>query len=181
MNEWWLANDLQSTVTQPRRIAAMSIARRVSQERDWPLGTLVGYRVGMFNNTSPDTRLNYCTTGVLLRKLVNRRHMLDFTHIILDEVHERDQEMDFLILLIRKFLRTNSRSVKVILMSATINCQRFANYFSTPVANRQLAPAPVIDLEKRSQYTVKQYYLCQLDRVLAASVATKSRKIVTLY
>ena len=67
----------------------------------------------MDNNTSPDTRLCYCTTGVLREKLVRERSMMAYTHIILDEVHERDLEMDFLMLLVRKLLRSNSRSVKV--------------------------------------------------------------------
>ena len=87
--------------------------------------------------------------------------MLDFTHVILDEVHERNQEMDFLLLVVRKLLRTNSRQVKVILMSATINVNKFAKYFSSPVAN-ELVPAPVVDVAKRNQYSVSIFYLCQM-------------------
>ncbi|XP_015171720.1 PREDICTED: probable ATP-dependent RNA helicase spindle-E [Polistes dominula] len=151
-------------VTQPRRIAASSIAKRVSQERKWPLGTLVGYKIGMMNCTSKDTRLTYCTTGVLLQRLVYKKHMLEFTHIILDEVHERDQEMDFLLVVIRKLLRTNSRNVKVVLMSATFNVDKFANYFSSPVGNK-LEPAPVISVDKQSLYNTKVYYLCQLGMI----------------
>ncbi|KAL2743188.1 putative ATP-dependent RNA helicase spindle-E isoform X1 [Vespula maculifrons] len=148
-------------VTQPRRIAAISIAKRVSQEREWPVGTLVGYQVGMINNTSEDTRLTYCTTGVLLQKLINTKHMLEYTHIILDEIHERDQELDFLLLIVRKLLRTNSRTVKVVLMSATFNVEKFAKYFSSPVGNK-LEPAPVIDIAKRTYFNINIYYLCQL-------------------
>ncbi|XP_014605704.1 PREDICTED: probable ATP-dependent RNA helicase spindle-E [Polistes canadensis] len=148
-------------VTQPRRIAASSIAKRVSQERKWPVGTLVGYKIGMMNCTSKDTRLTYCTTGVLLRVLIYKKHMLEYTHIILDEVHERNQELDFLLLVIRKLLRTNSRNVKVILMSATFNVEKFANYFSSPVGNK-LEPAPVISIVKQNFYNTKIYYLCHL-------------------
>ncbi|XP_043254813.1 probable ATP-dependent RNA helicase spindle-E isoform X1 [Colletes gigas] len=148
-------------VTQPRRIAAISIAKRVSEERNWPVGTLVGYQVGLINNTCPDTRLNYCTTGVLLHKLINSKHMLDYTHIIIDEVHERDQNMDFLLLLVRMLLRRNSSSVKVILMSATFKVERFATYFSSPVGNK-LTPAPIIDIEKRNRFNVTICYLCQM-------------------
>lgn len=149
-------------VTQPRRLAAISIAKRVSQERDWPVGSLVGYQVGLINHTSKDTRLTYCTTGVLLHKLINAKNMLEYTHVILDEVHERDQDMDFLLLLVRKLLRTNSRSVKVILMSATFEVDRFAKYFSSPVGNK-LAPAPIVDIAKKSYFNITAYYLCQMD------------------
>ncbi|XP_053984134.1 probable ATP-dependent RNA helicase spindle-E [Hylaeus volcanicus] len=148
-------------VTQPRRIAAISIARRVCLERDWPLGTLVGYQVGLINETCHDTRLTYCTTGVLLHKLINEKNMLHYTHVVLDEVHERDQDMDFLLLVVRKLLRTNSSSVKVILMSATFEVDKFAAYFSSPLRNK-LVPAPVIDIAKKTIFNTAIFYLCQL-------------------
>ena len=87
--------------------------------------------------------------------------MLDYTHVILDEVHERDEDMDFLLLVVRKLLHTNSRSVKVILMSATFDTERFAKYFSSPVRNK-LIPAPIIDIPKKSFFNVGIYYLCQM-------------------
>lgn len=108
-------------VTQPRRIAAISIANRVSHERKWEEGTVVGYQVGLHAHHNEDTRLLYCTTGVLLQKLIKEKTLKSYTHIILDEVHERDQDMDFLLIVIRKFLTTNSKNCKIILMSATIN------------------------------------------------------------
>lgn len=149
------------TVTQPRRIAAISIAKRVSSERQWPVGTLVGYQVGMVNNTSQDTRLTYCTTGVLLQKLISAKHMMDYTHIILDEVHERDNEMDFLLLVVRKLSRLNSHTVRIILMSATFNVAKFSEYFSIPLG-KKLEPAPIIDVAKRNYFNVNTFYLCQL-------------------
>ena len=72
--------------TQPRKIAATSIARRVCQERNWRIGSLVGYQVQMNRELSEDTRLMYVTTGVLLRKLVTHKHMNMYTHLIIDEV-----------------------------------------------------------------------------------------------
>lgn len=148
-------------MTQPRRIAAISIAKRVSEERHWPVGTLVGYQVGMVNNTSPDTRLTYCTTGVLLQKLINTKHLMDYTHIILDEVHERDQDMDFLLLVVRKLSRMNSHTVRIVLMSATFDVDKFSKYFSLPVG-KTLAPAPVIDIDKNTFFRVNKLYLNQL-------------------
>ena len=73
-------------VTQPRRIAALSVAKRVSEERNWPLGTLVGYQVARDRKTSEDTRITYMTTGVLLQKLIKNKSLGDYTHILLDEV-----------------------------------------------------------------------------------------------
>jgi len=77
-------------VTQPRKIAAKSVAMRVCQERGWELGGLVGYKVGLDKeHASLDTRLLYCTTGVLKKMIIAKKHLNDWTHVILDEVHER--------------------------------------------------------------------------------------------
>ncbi|XP_011702668.1 PREDICTED: putative ATP-dependent RNA helicase TDRD9 [Wasmannia auropunctata] len=111
----------------------MSIAKRVSSERDWTISTIMGYQMALVKNVSLDTRITYCTTGVLLNKLTSKKHMMDYTHVILDEMHERDEDMDFLLLVVRKLLCTNSMTVKVVLMSATIDVNKFAAYFSTPV------------------------------------------------
>ncbi|XP_062595523.1 ATP-dependent RNA helicase TDRD9-like [Saccostrea cucullata] len=144
-------------VTQPRRIAAMSIARRVCSERKWQLGTVCGYQVGMDKQASDDTRILYVTTGVLLRKLVSKKNMLEYTHVVLDEVHERDQDTDFSLLIVRKLLRTNSRHVKVVLMSATFDCDLFAQYFALPVRD-QLEPAPVVTVDE-TPHKVSEYYV----------------------
>ena len=70
-------------------------------------------QVGMDRVASDDTRLLYCTTGILLNRLIANKHMREFTHVILDEVHERDQHSDFCLLIVRKLLRSNSSGVKV--------------------------------------------------------------------
>ena len=72
--------------TQPRRIAAKSVAKFVSDTQGWSLGSLVGYQIGMDRNVTEKTRLTFVTTGVLLEKLVNQRNMNQYTHVILDEV-----------------------------------------------------------------------------------------------
>lgn len=72
--------------TQPRRIAATSIAKYVCRNRGWDLGSLVGYQIGMDKMVSEDTRLTFVTTGVLLEKLINMKNMNQYTHVILDEV-----------------------------------------------------------------------------------------------
>uniref|UniRef100_A0A670IA43 ATP-dependent RNA helicase TDRD9 n=1 Tax=Podarcis muralis TaxID=64176 RepID=A0A670IA43_PODMU len=151
-------------VTQPRKIGASSIARWISKQRAWPLGELVGYQVGLEKVASKDTRLIYMTTGVLLQKIVGSKSLSEFTHVFIDEVHERTEEMDFLLLVVRKLLRTNSRFVKVILMSATINCQEFADYFAIPVRNR-LYPAYVFEVEGKP-HAIEEYYLDDLRPIL---------------
>ncbi|KAM9294298.1 LOW QUALITY PROTEIN: ATP-dependent RNA helicase TDRD9 [Gastrophryne carolinensis] len=150
-------------VTQPRKIAACSIATWISKERKWPLGGLVGYQVGLEKKATANTRLIYVTTGVLLQKIVAAKSLTEYTHIFIDEVHERTEEMDFLLLIIRKLLRTNSRMVKVIIMSATINCMEFANYFAVPVQNC-LVPAYIFNVEGRP-YDVDVFYLDDLKHI----------------
>ncbi|NXN71597.1 TDRD9 helicase, partial [Himantopus himantopus] len=147
-------------VTQPRKIGASSIAKWISKERSWTLGGFVGYQVSLENVSTKETRLLYMTTGVLLQKIVCAKSLDEFTHIFIDEVHERTEEMDFLLLVIRKLLRTNSQSVKVILMSASINCKEFADYFALPVHNG-LNPAYVLKVEGKP-YAVEEYYLDDL-------------------
>ncbi|KAM9201779.1 ATP-dependent RNA helicase TDRD9 [Dugong dugon] len=147
-------------VTQPRKIGASSIARWISKERSWTLGGLVGYQVGLEKIATEDTKLIYMTTGVLLQKIVSAKSLTEFTHVFIDEVHERTEEMDFLLLVVRKLLRTNSRFVKVILMSATINCKEFADYFAVPVQNK-MNPAYIFEVEGKP-YSVEEYYLDDL-------------------
>lgn len=125
--------------------------------------------MGLIKNICEDTLITYCTTGVLLHKLINKKHMMDYTHVILDEVHERDEDMDFLLLVVKKLLRTNSMNVKVILMSATINVDKFAEYFATPMGHK-LVPAPVIDIPKGNPYHVSLYYLDELENLGNVSI-----------
>lgn len=101
-------------VTQPRRIAAISVAKQVNKERDWKNGLLVGYQVGRKRDFDPHTvKILYCTTGILLQKIIKAKSLSEFTHIILDEVHERTLEMDFLLLVIKKLIKTASQSTRV--------------------------------------------------------------------
>ncbi|XP_072346035.1 ATP-dependent RNA helicase TDRD9 [Scyliorhinus torazame] len=156
-------------VTQPRKIGAISIARWICKERCLSTGGLVGYQVGLEKEVGTDTQLTYMTTGVLLQKIVNAKCLTEFTHIFIDEVHERTEEMDFLLLVVRKLLRTNSRLVKVILMSATINCIEFADYFAVPF-RKSLTPAYVFEVEG-IPYSVDEYYLDDLKELTHFQIA----------
>lgn len=169
-------------VTQPRRIAAISIAKRVAQERGWDVGGLVGYQVGLDNKTSQDTRIHYVTTGILLQKLVASKNMNEYTHIVLDEIHERGQEMDFLLLVVKKLLYTVSPTVKVVLMSATFNRMAFANYFLIPTS-RGPQTSKCIKVEKKDpMFTVKIFYLNHLHKfgsILPNSTSSSSEPTIT--
>uniref|UniRef100_I3KW58 RNA helicase n=1 Tax=Oreochromis niloticus TaxID=8128 RepID=I3KW58_ORENI len=147
-------------VTQPRKIGATSIARWVAKQRKCTLGSLVGYQIGLEKMATEHTRLIYMTTGVLLQKLVQAKSLTEFSHIFVDEVHERTSEMDFLLLVLRKLLRSNSYHIKIILMSATINCKQFADYFATPIRGK-LNPAYVFEVEGAS-YATEDFYLDDL-------------------
>ncbi|XP_030575970.1 putative ATP-dependent RNA helicase DHX57 [Archocentrus centrarchus] len=114
--------------TQPRRISAMSVAQRVAQERAECLGNSVGYQIRLESVRTSATRLLYCTTGVLLRRLEGDADLKGVTHVIVDEVHERTEESDFL-LLVLKDLMVQRPDLKIILMSATLNANLISEYF----------------------------------------------------
>ncbi|XP_022064248.1 ATP-dependent RNA helicase DHX29 [Acanthochromis polyacanthus] len=128
------AQSCNIVVTQPRRISAMSLACRVSQEmgcEDGPgsKSSLCGYQIRMENQSGDWTRLLYCTTGVLLRKLQHDRHLSSLTHIIVDEVHERSVQSDFLLTILKDVVMRRS-DLQLILMSATVDCHKFSSYFN---------------------------------------------------
>lgn len=106
---------------------------------------------------SEQTRITYCTTGVLLEKLIAIKSLDTFSHIILDEVHDRDSDMDFLFVIIR-ILMNRSPHVKLILMSATIDTRKFAEYFKTSVD----VPAPVVHVVQKNKYRVKIKYVDEI-------------------
>eukprot|EP00978_Attheya_sp_CCMP212_P000283 scaffold524_cov55-Attheya_sp.AAC.1 len=136
-------------VTQPRRVAAMSLADRVSSERGtYPPGhakSAVGYQVRLSSAVHPtSTRLIYCTVGILVRMLLqssspnhkddddagNTIPCREWTHIVIDEVHERDVSTDFLLLLLKMVLHANP-NVRLILMSATVSADQWVRYFAS--------------------------------------------------
>ncbi|KIM88927.1 hypothetical protein PILCRDRAFT_813926 [Piloderma croceum F 1598] len=113
-------------VTQPRRLSAISVAARVSAER-LDDGS-VGYAIRGESKQSKKTKLLFCTTGIVLRRLSSGDSLQGVTHVIVDEVHERSVDGDFLLLELKELLMRHS-SLKVILMSATINEETFVKYF----------------------------------------------------
>ena len=114
--------------TQPRRISATSVARRVAQERNETIGKTVGYSIRLESKQSRETKIMFCTTGVLLRRLTEDPLLAKATHIVVDEVHERSLDSDFLLVLLRDIL-PHRPTLKIILMSATLDAGQFQRYF----------------------------------------------------
>ena len=114
--------------TQPRRISATSVAARVAQERGEALGKTVGYKIRLEAVASSSTRILFVTTGVLLRRLAEDPLLAGVSHIVVDEVHERSLDSDFLLVLLRDVL-PHRPTLRVVLMSATLNAAAFSAYF----------------------------------------------------
>ncbi|KAJ4485361.1 pre-mRNA splicing factor [Lentinula aciculospora] len=114
--------------TQPRRVAAMSVAKRVSEEMECKLGSTVGYAIRFEDCTSAETKIKYMTDGVLLRESLNEGDLDRYSVIILDEAHERSLSTDVLMGLLRKIL-SRRWDLKLIVTSATMNAEKFSNFY----------------------------------------------------
>lgn len=114
--------------TQPRRVAAMSVAQRVAQELDVRLGEEVGYSIRFEDMTSQKTILKYMTDGMLLREAMNDHDLNRYSTIILDEAHERTLATDILMGLLKEVV-VRRPDLKLIIMSATLDAQKFQRYF----------------------------------------------------
>ncbi|KFH66007.1 hypothetical protein MVEG_08108 [Podila verticillata NRRL 6337] len=115
-------------VTQPRRIAAISVARRVAEEYDCRLGDTVGYTIRFDDTTSSRTRLKYMTDGVLLREATMDPLLLKYDLLIIDEAHERTVETDVLFGLLKR-TKAKRPELKLLIMSATLNVTKFSDFF----------------------------------------------------
>ncbi|XP_071629985.1 dosage compensation regulator mle isoform X1 [Temnothorax longispinosus] len=134
-------------VTQPRRISAVSVADRVAIERCEPLGQSVGYSVRFESYLPrPYSSIMFCTVGVLLRKLEGG--LRGVSHVIVDEIHERDVNSDFIMVVLRDMIHLYP-DLRIILMSATIDTTLFSEYFNN---------CPVVEVPGRA-YPVQQYFL----------------------
>ena len=133
--------------TQPRRIAARSMAERVSEELNTELGKQVGYQVRFDDKYSADGWIKFMTDGILLAETQNDKFLNGYDCIIIDEAHERSLNIDFLLGFL-KLLAKNRKDLKIIITSATIDTAKFSKHFDD---------APVIDVEGRS-YPVDLVY-----------------------
>jgi ATP-dependent helicase HrpA len=135
--------------TQPRRIAASSVAKRIAQELETPLGEVVGYKVRFQDRLSRDASVKLMTDGILLAETQTDPLLNAYDTIIIDEAHERSLNIDFLLGYLREILPRRP-DLKVIVTSATIDADRFAQHFGSPQG-----PAPIIYVSGR-MYPVEQ-------------------------
>ena len=130
-------NDKMVACTQPRRVAAMSVAQRVADEMDVTLGEEVGYSIRFDDKTSPSTLLKYMTDGMLLREAMTDPELKRYSTIILDEAHERTLATDIMMGLLKGVIERRP-DLKLIVMSATLDAQKFQKYFN----NAPFLPVP---------------------------------------
>ncbi|KAJ4311008.1 putative ATP-dependent RNA helicase ucp12 [Fusarium piperis] len=154
-------------VTQPRRISALGLADRVAEERCSRVGDEVGYAIRGESRRSKDTRITFVTTGVLLRRLQTSggrvedvvASLADVSHVVIDEVHERSLDTDFLLNLIREVMKAKKDMLKLILMSATLDAATFKNYFASEGLS-----VGTVEIEGRT-FPVDEFYLDDVIRM----------------
>jgi ATP-dependent helicase HrpA len=137
--------------TQPRRIAARTVATRIAQELKTPLGHAVGYKVRFSDKLSSNSYIKLMTDGILLAETQGDRDLRAYDTLIIDEAHERSLNIDFLLGYLKR-LMSRRPDLKIIVTSATIDATRFAEHFST-----KGKPAPVIEVSGRT-YPVEVRY-----------------------
>ncbi|KAK0213003.1 P-loop containing nucleoside triphosphate hydrolase protein [Desarmillaria ectypa] len=170
------AGDGLIAVTQPRRVAATSLATRVALEKNTTVGRLVGYSVRFDERSSPSTRIKYLTDGMIIRELLADPFLTKYSVIIVDEAHERTLRTDLLLSHLKsiqkrrvpspdgkgkgKETNTSSRRLKIVIMSATLDAEKFSKYF---------AEAKILYVKGR-QHPVKVYHSAtdQMDYLDAA-------------
>ena len=133
--------------TQPRRVAAHTVAGRIAQELDSPLGEKVGYQVRFTDQTSENTLVKVMTDGILLAEIQNDRFLNRYDTLIIDEAHERSLNIDFLLGFLKQLLPKRP-DLKLIITSATIDVERFSKHFND---------APIIEVSGRT-YDVDVWY-----------------------
>ncbi len=138
--------------TQPRRIAARTVAERVADELGSPLGDAVGYKVRFTDKATDGTLVKLMTDGILLAELAADRDLLRYDTLIIDEAHERSLNIDFILGYLRQLLPRRP-DLKVIITSATIDPERFAAHFASTGGT----PAPIVEVSGRT-YPVEVRY-----------------------
>jgi pre-mRNA-splicing factor ATP-dependent RNA helicase DHX16 len=150
-------------VTQPRRVAASSLATRVAEERGCKLGTEVGYTVRFEDKTGPDTKIKFMTDGLLLREIMTDPMLSNYSFIMLDEAHERVCNTDLLITLLRGVAQHRQDDFRLLISSATLDAQKFSAY---------LGDAPIMNIPGRT-FAVENLFLSTPEAsYLSAAITT---------
>lgn len=170
--------------TQPRRIAATSVAQRVAVERNEQLTKTVGYHVRFdAKNPQPGGSITYCTTGILLQQLRNHpdEALSSISHLIIDEVHERDILIDLLLVILKRVMVARAKKrlpeIKIILMSATMDTELFSGYFKQVGSNGELKACPSLSVPGRT-FPVREKYLEEIRDELESSYGSGVRPLL---
>src|SRR5215469_4880953 len=142
--------------TQPRRIAARTVADRIAAELGTELGTAVGYKVRFADTSSDDTLVKVMTDGILLTEMQRDRQLRRYDTLIIDEAHERSLNIDFILGYLKQLLPRRP-DLKVIITSATIDPDRFSHHFAGGESNKHSGDAPIIEVSGRT-YPVEVRY-----------------------
>lgn len=154
--------------TQPRRLAARSVANRIAEELGEPLGQTVSFKVRFTEQGSPNSIVKLMTDGILLAEMAHDRFLSRYDTIIIDEAHERSLNIDFIMGYLKNLLPKRP-DLKVIITSATLDTERFSNYFSTfNKTKKQPKKAPVYVVEGRS-YPVEVRYRPLTDDIVQSA------------
>lgn len=160
-------------ITQPRRVAARSVARYVASRRGEQIGDEIGYQVRFEDQTTAGTRANFMTDGILLRKLQYDPLLKEYDIVMVDEAHERSLNIDFVLGLLKRVQAERKKKgmheLKVIATSATIEKAKFANYFGG---------SPVVEVPGR-MHPVDVYYTQEEVRDYPKAAAQRVKEIVT--
>eukprot|EP00796_Vickermania_ingenoplastis_P007345 gene7345-5179_t len=163
-------------VTQPRRISAVSIAQRVAAERQEQIGDVCGYSIRF--DTKLGRCINFCTSGVLLRMLHTSPLLTGISVLIIDEIHERDINSDFILVLLQGLIKKR-KDLRVILMSATLQAELFSSYFgNAPVVNVEgyVYPVQELFLEDLVPYAQERQFMTPLLKEAAVGLEMDDRQ-----
>jgi ATP-dependent helicase HrpA len=147
-------NELKVVCTQPRRIAATSIASRIAEESEVKLGQQVGYKIRFDDDTTRGTMITICTDGILLQEMKGDRLLSMYDAVLVDEAHERNLNIDFLLGLLKSVQRSRKEQglklLKIIVTSATVDASKFARFFTDVQKLSSSTSIPVINVSGRT-------------------------------
>jgi ATP-dependent RNA helicase DDX35 len=170
----WCADGKQIAVTQPRRIAATSVAARVAEELGTPLGQRVGYSIRFEDVTSANTQVKFVTDGLLLREMLVDPLLNRYAVIMVDEAHERSLSSDILLSLLKKVLRKRS-DLRVVVSSATLEAERFLDFFAPDEGEKvhgksKVEYGQIVGIEGRTYPVEIQYIVEPTNNYVEAAV-----------
>jgi ATP-dependent RNA helicase DDX35 len=170
----WCADGKQIAVTQPRRIAATSVAARVAEEMGTPLGQRVGYSIRFEDVTSANTQVKFVTDGLLLREMLVDPLLNRYSVIMVDEAHERSLSSDILLSLLKKVLRKRA-DLRVVVSSATLEAERFLDFFEPDEGEKVHGKSKedfgkIIGIEGRTYPVEIQYVTAPTNNYIEAAV-----------